>query len=137
LNEGFSTSEVAERLKTSLQYVHQTKRAAEAKLLMALMDAAKASNIQIKEVLPEAGLLWGYNPGIKQDAIITYTTKHGIKVWYWYDKPEEIKDDEFLRETKDYLISLAEERRIELKEEEKEMHPAKLATVIFDKLVRR
>jgi len=102
---------------------------------MALIDAARASNIQMKGVLPEADILWGYNPGIKREAIITYTTKHGIKVWYWYDKPEEIDDDEFLKETRDYLISLTEERCLELTQEEKDLHPAKLANLIFSRLV--
>jgi hypothetical protein len=136
LRSGFSRSEVAERLRTSIQYVHQTERAAEARLLMALMDVAKASDIQMRGVLPKEGMLWGYNPGIKQEAIVTYTTRYGIKIWYWYDNPEEVNDKGFLEETRDYLIALAEERQLELSDEEKNLHPAKLANLIFSKMIR-
>jgi len=102
---------------------------------MALVEVAKASNIQMKGVLPEEGVLWGYNPGIRQNAIVTYTTKHGIKVWYWYENPEEITDKGFLNETRSYLLDLAEERRLELTEKEKKLHPSKLANLIFDRLI--
>jgi len=135
LSRGLSVSEVARRLRTTPQYVHQTKRAAEAKLLRALMEAARASSIQIKLARPEAGILWGYHPGLRRDAIITYTARQGIKIWYWYDNPEEVTDQAFLNETREYLLTFAEERGIHLAEEEKKLHPAKLANIIFSRLL--
>jgi hypothetical protein len=55
-------------------------------------------------------------------------------VWYWHDNPEEVTNQEFLRQTREYLLDLAKERGIEV-EGTAEMHPAKLATMIFSKLV--
>lgn len=135
LSRGLSVSQVAERLKTTFQYINQTKRTAEAKLSSALMSVAEASNLQIKKMRLEEGVLWGYHPGLDKEAIVTYTTKQGIKVWFWNDNPEELTDERFLNETRLYLFNLAEERRIDLTEEEKQQHPGRLANVIFSRLI--
>jgi hypothetical protein len=128
-------SKIAESLETTPQNIHQTRRNAEAKLSNALIKAAETSDLQIKKMRPNKGLLWGYHPGLKREAVISYTTNRGIKVWYWYNDPEMVADEDFLLETKNYLLDLAEERKVELTEEEKNLHPAKLANKIFDQLI--
>jgi len=133
--KGLSMSKIAESLETTPQYVHQTRRNAEAKLSNALMKAAEASDLQIKKMRPEKGLLWGYHPGLNREAVISYTARMGIKVWYWYEDPEKVSDIEFLNETRSYLLNLAEERKVELTEEEKKLHPAKLANKLFNQLI--
>jgi hypothetical protein len=55
-------------------------------------------------------------------------------VWYWHDNPEEVTNQDFLRQTREYLLDLANERGIEV-EDAAEIHPAKLASIIFSKLV--
>lgn len=131
LNRGLSPSQVAEALKRSPQYVHQTRRNAEHKLSRALTEIAEATNLQIKKLRVEEGLLWGYHPGMHCDIIVTYTVKDGLKVWQWIEEPEAITDEEYLRETHRYLLNLAEERGISLNEEQKHTHPARLANLIF------
>lgn len=135
LSRGFSVSHVAERLKTSRQFVNQTRQMAEAKLSKSLMDVAQVNNLQIKGFYPEKAMLLGYHPALGREAIVTYTTNHGIKVWYWHDNPEEVTDEGFLRKTREYLLDIAQERGIELTEEEKEVHPGRLAHIIFSKLI--
>lgn len=135
LIKGFSVSDIAKRLKTSPQYIHQTKRQAEAKLSTILVETAEAASIQIKRIRPVEGLLWGYHPGLNRETIISYTTTDGMKVWYWNDHPENVTDATFLQETKQYLLNLAEERKIELTEDEMKLHPAKLANHIFRQLI--
>lgn len=135
LNSGLSMSEIADKLKRSPQYIHQTRRNAESKLIRALTETAEANDLQIKRIRPREGLLLGYHPALKQDAFVTYTTRNGIKVWYWYDHPETITDDTFLAETRRYLLDIAVERHITLTEEEQRLHPAKLANLIFRKLM--
>ena len=135
LNKGLSMSQVADELKTSPQYVHQTRRNAEAKLTRALTEAAEAGSIQVNRIRASEGLLWGYHPGLQLDAVVSYTTKDGVKIWYWYDNPEEVTDETFLQETKQYLLNLAEERHISLSDEEKQLHPGKLANHIFRELL--
>ena len=134
IREGFSVSAIATKLKTTRQYINQTRLTAEAKLSTTLLDVAAANDIQVTKLYPKKAVLLGYHPALKRKAIITYTTSHGIKVWYWHDKPEEITNENFLRQTRKYLLDIAKEQGIEL-EDTTEIHPAKLAHIIFSKLV--
>ncbi|MCZ2809022.1 MAG: hypothetical protein O2V44_06685 [Candidatus Bathyarchaeota archaeon] len=134
IREGFSVSVIATKLKTTRQYINQTRLTAEAKLSATLLDVAGANDIQLTKLYPKKAILLGYHPALKRKAIITYTTSHGIKVWYWHDNPEEITNENFLRQTRKYLLDIAKEQGIKL-EDTTEIHPAKLAHIIFSKLV--
>ena len=134
IREGFSVSAIATKLKTTRQYINQTKLTAEAKLSATLLDVAGANDIQLTKLYPKKAILLGYHPALKRKAIITYTTSHGIKVWYWHDNPEEITNENFLRQTRKYLLDIAKEQGIKL-EDTTDVHPAKLAHIIFSKLV--
>jgi hypothetical protein len=134
ISKGFSVSAIADKLSTTRQYVNQTRLTAEAKLSMTLLEVAKANDLQVIRLYPKEAILLGYHPGLKRKAIITYTTNHGIKVWYWHDNPEDVTNEDFLRQTREYLLDLAKERGIEV-EEPANVHPAKLAHIIFSKLV--
>ncbi|MDG7009034.1 MAG: hypothetical protein JRN06_12550 [Nitrososphaerota archaeon] len=132
--KGQSIASIADKLKTTRQFVNQTKLTAEAKVGNALIDAARANNIQVTKTYPYEGVLLGYHPGLERRAIVTYSTEHGIKVWYWFDKPEEITDKEFLSLTRTYLLGIAHERDLIIENAEK-LHPARLAQVIFSELI--
>jgi len=134
ITKGLSAAAIADKLNTTRQFVNQTKLAAEAKLSTTLLDVAQANDLQITKLYPKEGILLGYHPALKRKAIVTYSTNYGIKVWYWHDNPEEVTNQEFLRQTREYLLDLAKERGIEV-EDAAEMHPAKLASIIFSKLV--
>jgi hypothetical protein len=125
---------IAEKLKTTRQYVNQTKITAEAKLSTTLLDVAGANDIQVTKLYPKKAILLGYHPALNRKAIITYTTSHGIKVWYWHDNPETITNQQFLRQTRKYLLDIANEQDIDLGNTA-DIHPAKLAHIIFTKLV--
>jgi len=134
IREGFSVSAIADKLSTTRQYINQTRLTAEAKLSTTLLDVAGANDLQVTKLYPKKAILLGYHPALKRKAIITYTTSHGIKVWYWHDNPEEITNENFLRQTRKYLLDIAKEQNITL-EDTTNIHPAKLAHMIFSKLV--
>jgi hypothetical protein len=132
--KGFSVSNIAEKLSTTRQYVNQTRLAAEAKLATTLLDVAQVNDLQVTKLYPKQAILLGYHPALKRKAIITYTTSHGLKVWYWHDNPEEVTDTAFLNQTRQYLIDIAKERGI-IVENAAVIHPAKLAHMIFTQLI--
>ncbi len=134
LSNGLTINAIAEKLKTTRQFINQTKLQAEAKLSTTLLDVAQTNDLQITHLYAKQAILLGYHPALKRKAIITYTTSHGIKVWYWHDNPEEITDTAFLNQTRQYLIDIARERGIEIEDMEKQ-HPAKLAHTIFSQLI--
>jgi hypothetical protein len=132
--KGFSTSKIAEKLNTTRQFVNQTKLSAEAKLSTTLLDVAQANDLQVTKLYPKEGILLGYHPALKRKAILTYSTNHGIKVWYWHNNPEEVTNEDFLRQTREYLLDIARERGIVI-DDGANMHPAKLAHALFCELV--
>jgi hypothetical protein len=132
--KGLSVSAIAEKLNTTRQYVNQTRLTAEAKLSTTLLQVAKTNDLQVRQLYPKEAILLGYHPGLKRKAIVTYTTGHGLKVWYWHDNPEEVTDQAFLKQTRQYLMDIAKERGIEITDAEK-IHPAKLAHIIFSQLI--
>ena len=134
ITKGLSAAAIADKLNTTRQFVNQTKLAAEAKLSTTLLDVAQANDLQITKLYPKEGILLGYHPALKRKAILTYSTNYGIKVWYWHDNPEEVTDEEFLRQTRTYLLDIAKERDIKIDGAEN-IHPAKLAHIIFCQLI--
>ena len=134
ISTGLSVTKIAEKLNTTRQYVNQTRLTAQTKLSTTLLEVAKVNDIQVTKFYPQQAILLGYHPALKKKAIITYTTSHGLKVWYWHDNPEEVTDQTFLNQTKQYLIDIARERGIEIEGSDK-IHPAKLAHMVFSKLI--
>lgn len=132
--KGFSVSAIADKLSTTRQFVNQTKLTAEAKLSITLLEVAQANDLQVTRLYPKEAILLGYHPALKRKAILTYSTNHGIKVWYWHDNPEEVTNEGFLEQTREYLLDIAKERGIKVEDDAK-IHPAKLAQIIFSKLV--
>jgi DNA-binding CsgD family transcriptional regulator len=134
LGAGLSAATVASKLGSTRQFVNQTKLAAEAKLSASLLDAAQANHLQTIRLDSKKGILLGYHPGIDRKAVVTYSIRYGIKVWYWYDNPEAVTDKEFLGQTRRYLLELAKERHINTSGL-KSVHPGKLAQFVFSDLV--
>ena len=134
LSKGLSVTNIALKLKTTRQYVNQTRITAEAKLQTTLLEVAAVNDIQVTKLYPKQAILLGYHPALKRKAIITYNTTHGMKVWYWHDNPEEVTDAAFLAQTRQYLIEIAQERGITV-ENAANIHPAKLAHMIFTQLI--
>jgi DNA-binding CsgD family transcriptional regulator len=134
ISKGLSAAAIADKLNTTRQFINQTKLATQAKLSTTLLDVAQANDLQITKLYPKNGILLAYHPALKRKAILTYSTNYGIKVWYWHDNPEEITNEEFLKQTRKYLLDIAKERGIEIDGPEN-IHPAKLAHVIFCQLI--
>ena len=134
LTQGLSVTNIADKLKTTRQYVNQTRLTTEAKLSSTLLEVAQVNDIQVTKLYPKQAILLGYHPALKRKAILTYTTSHGLKVWYWHDNPEEVTEPAFLNQTRQYLMEIAKERGIEIEGVE-QIHPAKLAHMIFLQLI--
>jgi hypothetical protein len=134
ISQGLSVSSIASKLKTTRQYVNQTRLTAEAKLSSTLLGVAQVNDLQVIKLDTKKAILLGYHPFLNKKAIVTYSTTFGVKVWYWHNNPREVTNQEFLKQTQTYLLDLAKERGLEIENYEN-LHPAKLAHVIFTKLL--
>jgi hypothetical protein len=61
--------------------------------------------------------------------------KDGIKLWHWIEEPEAISDDHYWQETRCYLLNLAAEHNIALTDKQRQLHPVKLANLLFQTLL--
>ena len=135
IRSGLSAKEIAAKLKTSRQYVHQVANLADAKVTEALLSVARSSNLQVRTVDARNGVLLGYDPVLSSKTLVTYTKKYGVRIWHWYERIEDIKDSSYIDEVKEYLLNEAKERGITLSPNEEKMHPAKLARLVFERLI--
>ena len=134
ISQGLSVSSIASKLKTTRQYVNQTRLTAEAKLSSTLFGVAQVNDLQVIRLDAKNGILLGFHSTLNKKAIVTYSTNYGVKIWYWHDNPEEVTNKEFLKQTQIYLLDLAKEKGIQLTACENS-HPAKIAHIIFTKLI--
>lgn len=135
VGEGLSYSEVARKLAVSKQHIQQTYRLATSMILSGLMDVARANQVEVRKIDPAKGVLWGYSPWLKNQVFITFTPKRGVRVWNWVEKPDEVRDRALLDDAKTYLLEQADSTGIAVTSQEKALHPAKLAQLIFSRLM--
>jgi len=126
---------IAKELGTSRQFVHQTLNAADAKVSGLLTEAARANRIEVQAMDIRNGVLTGYHRGLEKQAVISYSAKHGVQVWYWYENPGACQACELTQQCRDYLLDEAEERGIALTREEKRLPPDRLAHLVFSRLI--
>jgi len=132
---GLEPVEIARELNTSRQFVHQTLNAADAKVSGLLTEAARANRIEIQLLDVRNGVLTGYHRGLEKQVVISYSGKHGVQVWYWYENPGACENCELMPQCRDYLLDEAEEQRIPLTRDEKGLPPDRLARLVFSRLI--
>jgi hypothetical protein len=132
---GLSVNETAKMLDTFKQNIHQTFSMAESTVSKALLEVAEANRLDVRKVDPEKGVLWGFQRWLGCEVVVTFSTKLGVKVWYWNDEANKVTDKSALDEATNYLVDLAEERGLRVTEEQKRYHASKLAELVFSRLV--
>jgi len=131
--KGFSEAGIARKLKVTRQTVHKSLDVANSKVFTALEEAAKINKIKIETLDPAKGILLGYSSYFKTAAIITFSAKNGVQVWYRHEGDCNNCDQfKFCKET---LLSEAKERNIPLPENANSMPPSKLAEILFSKII--
>jgi hypothetical protein len=133
ISKGLSVTAIADKLRTTRQFVNQTKPATEAKLSTTLLEVARANDLQVTRLYPKEALLLGCHSALKRKVIVTSSTNHGIKVSYWYRNPE-VTNEDFLSQTREYLLDFTKERGRQV-EDAANTDPAKLVHMVFSKLV--
>ena len=131
---GLSISEIASKLGVSRQAVHKNLQSVESKVYKALIAAAKASKVEIKEVNAHRGFLVGWSPGLRTEVYITFSSKNGIQIWFKHERVE-CKNCPLEEDCKRILFTEAEERGILLPKNEG-LRPSELAKILFKELLR-
>lgn len=131
--QGFSEANIARKLNVARQTVHKALNVANFKLYNALVESAKINRIKIEIIDPVQGFLVGYSPIFKTKAIITFSTKNGIQIWYKHKG--NCRNCDQLQVCKEMLLAEAEERGIKFPENASSMNPSELAEILFSKII--
>jgi len=132
-NKGLLETNIARRLNITRQTVHKALDVANTKVSQALQETARLNKIKVKTVDPADGILMGYSPEFKTDALITFSAKNGVQVWYRHDGDCENCDQ--LQTCKTMLLDEAKDRDVQLPRDSDLMLPSKLAEILFSKIM--
>ncbi len=131
--DGLPQFKIAERLGVTRQAIHNVIGVIDKKVSGVLQDAARMNKVEVQHIDPVKGILLGYSPEVRDRVIITFSVRHGIQTWYRHTG--QCADCDLENECRKMLLEEAEERGINLTEEDKREPPAKLAHKVFSKLV--
>ena len=129
---GLPEAGVARKLKVTRQTVHKALDIANSKVLASLEETAKINKIKIQTVNPNLGFLVGHSAHFQTEAIVTFSAKNGIQVWYRHEG--DCKNCEQLQTCKETLLEEAKDRNVPLPENITSMLPSEFAKTLFSKI---
>lgn len=132
-SKGLLQASIARRLNVTRQTVHKALNVANTKVAQALLETAKINKIRVKTVDHVNGILIGYSPEFKTTAMITFSARNGVQIWYRHEGDCENCDQ--LQVCRTMLLAEAEDRNIQLPENPNSMLPSKLAEILFSKII--
>jgi len=115
------------------QTVNKAFNAIDAKISKALSEAANVNRLEIRRMDTKRGYLLGYSFALNKEALVTFSSRNGIQVWYRGEGGCESCG--WQRNCRDVLLGEAEERGIKLPDGNEEMEPSRLADYLFDKIL--
>jgi len=130
-SKGLIEANIARKLNVTRQTVHKALNVANAKISQALQETAKLNKIKVKTIDPATGILVGYSPEFKTEAMLTFSARNGVQIWYRHEGDCENCDQ--LQVCRTMLLAEAEDRNIQLPENPDSLLPSKLAEIIFSR----
>ena len=130
---GLTQAEISREMNVTRQTVNKAFNAVDSRVSRALLEAAQVNRIEINRVDTEKGFLLGRSPSLGMEALVTFSERNGIQVWYRGEG--DCSDCSWLSSCKQKLLIEAEERGIQLPEEAEDVEPSKLAEALFKKIM--
>jgi len=132
-SKGHLEANIARKLNVTRQTVHKSLNVANTKVSQALQETAKINKMQVKAIDPIKGFLMGYSPELKTEAMITFSARNGVQIWYRHEGDCENCDQ--LQTCRTTLIAEAEDRNIQFSANPDSILPSKLAEILFLKII--
>jgi transcriptional regulator len=132
--KGCSESDIARKLRITRQTVHKAADVANMGIESALVEAANLNRISIEKTDAAQGILVGQSIEFRTPAIITFSSRNGLQVWYKHEG--DCGHCERNEKCKSALLAEMEDRRIMLREDVKSIPPSRLAELLFKSILR-
>jgi hypothetical protein len=131
--KGLSKAEIGRTLGITRQAVYDVEGIMLEKVEQALIHTAESNMIEPRYVDSTKGVLLGYNPASQQKVIITFSARNGVQTWH-YEQPD-CTLCLWIDKCRNRLIAEAEERGVDLSQEDKSHSPSELAHMIFSSII--
>jgi hypothetical protein len=129
---GFLEAGIARELDISRQTVHKAADVADSKVSQALMETAKLNRIKVGAVDSAIGILSGFSSEFKTPAIITFSSRNGVQVWYRHEG--DCANCDHLENCRKTLVAEMEERNIQPPKNFESLSPSKIAEILFERI---
>lgn len=129
---GIPEAGVARKLNVTRQTVHKSLDIANLKIAQSLEETARINKIKIQTLKPEAGFLIGYSAHFQTKALITFSVKNGLQLWYKHEG--NCKNCEQLKTCRETLLTEAKDRDIPVPENAHSFIPSEFAKTLFSKI---
>ena len=130
---GLTESDISRKEDISRQSVHIILNVAREKILQALKEAADVNRIKIAHVDVMKAILVGESLEFGHKVVVTYSPSNGVRIWYAHD--DDCRECKLDKSWVKVILKEAQERRIELSDDELRLPPHKLAKLIFSKIL--
>jgi hypothetical protein len=131
--KGLQEVNIARKLDVSRQTVHKALNIANDKVALALQETARLNKIRVMTVDTANGILVGYSPEFQTSAMITFSARNGVQIWYRHEGDCE-NCDEF-QTCRTSLLAEAEDRGIQLPQSQSSMLPSQIAEILFSRII--
>jgi hypothetical protein len=131
--KGLSKAEVGRILGITRQAVYEAEGIMLDKVERALMHTAEANMVEAQYVDASKGVLLGYSPATRNRVIVTFSPRNGVQTWH-YQQPN-CGQCKWVARCRERLAAEAEERGVQLSEEDLGLPPSELAHRIFSTLI--
>jgi len=130
--KGFPEATIARKLNVTRQTVHKAVDIAHTKIPQALIEVARLNKMEVKSVDPAKGILLGYSQEFRTPAIVTFSARNGIQVWYRHEG--DCERCERLETCKKTLLTEMEDRNLK-PDKDSDLIPSKMAERFFKKIM--
>jgi hypothetical protein len=124
-------SEIGRRLGITRQAVHKALGVIDSKVERALMEASETNRLEVMSLYLVEGIMVAYSPAYQIPVIVSLSRTNGLKVWHLYEG--DCASCGYERSCRKMLLAEAEERGVELVEEDRKIPPTHLALKIFSR----
>jgi len=131
-SKGMTEANIARKLEVTRQTIHKSLNTANTRINESLEEAARINKLEIQDINPAKGFLIGYSQHFKTKALLTFSAKNGIQIWYKHEGNCEKCTKKLA--CKEMLSSEAKDRGILIPEGSKPMLPSEFSEILFSKI---
>ena len=126
---GVQEVNIGRSLRVTRQTVHKAAEGANTKIAQALIETARLNRIKVTGLNAADGVLVGHSSEFKTQAIVTFSARNGVQVWYKHEG--DCNNCDHLQDCRKAIVKEMEDRGIKPVENLDSTSPSRLAEILL------